>query len=186
MDTSPVTLDELRMKFKLTLGVMKRGTKIEYTVVKLNNQFKITGIITLPPDVSTFTIDLTPDIPRRFIDADLLSLVYAIKDRFYKFQRNSYKYTTPFENHISQTVFYFMAQLNFRVLDTVSYITQAHANLHQQKDPSLSFQQENPFQHPKEQQPKSMQLLIPQPDISQPDTYLHMPPPHLPHLALLT
>ena len=39
----PVTLEEFRFKFKLTLGKMKKDTKIEYSVVQLHNQFKVVG-----------------------------------------------------------------------------------------------------------------------------------------------
>ena len=41
----PVTLEEFRVKFKLTIGKMKKGTKIEYSVVQLHNQFKVVGVI---------------------------------------------------------------------------------------------------------------------------------------------
>ena len=37
----PVTLEEFKFKFKLTLGKMKKDTKIEYSVVQLHNQFKV-------------------------------------------------------------------------------------------------------------------------------------------------
>ena len=42
----PVTLEEFKFKFKLTLGKMKKDTKIEYSVVQLHNQFKVVGLIT--------------------------------------------------------------------------------------------------------------------------------------------
>ena len=53
----PVTLDEFRIKFKLTVGKMKKDTKIEYSIVQLHNQFKVVGLLTKSPYISTFTID---------------------------------------------------------------------------------------------------------------------------------
>ena len=81
----PVTLEEFRFKFKLTLGKMKKDTKIEYSVVQLHNQFKVVGLITKSPFISTFTIDFSPDIPRRFVDCDMPALVLSIKNNFYSF-----------------------------------------------------------------------------------------------------
>ena len=79
----PVTLEEFRFKFKLTLGKMKKDTKIEYSVVQLHNQFKVVGLITKSPFISTFTIDFTPDIPRRFVECDMPALVLSVKNNFY-------------------------------------------------------------------------------------------------------
>ena len=78
----PVTLEEFRFKFKLTLGKMKKDTKIEYSVVQLHNQFKVVGLITKSPYISTFTIDFAPDIPRRFVECDMPALVLSIKTIF--------------------------------------------------------------------------------------------------------
>ena len=76
---APVTFEEFRFKFKLTLGKMKKDTKIEYSVVQLHNQFKVVGLITKSPFISTFKIDFAPDIPRRFVDCDMPALVLSIK-----------------------------------------------------------------------------------------------------------
>ena len=59
----PVTLEEFRIKLTLTIGKMKKDTKIEYSIVQLHNQFKVVGLLTKSPYISTFTIDFTPDIP---------------------------------------------------------------------------------------------------------------------------
>ena len=59
----PVTLEEFKVKFQLTIGKMKKDTKIEYSIVQLRNQFKVVGLLTEFPYISTFTIDFTPDIP---------------------------------------------------------------------------------------------------------------------------
>ena len=56
----PVTLEEFRFKFKLTLGKMKKDTKIEYSVVQLHNQFKVVGLITKSPFIRWFKFTLKP------------------------------------------------------------------------------------------------------------------------------
>ena len=103
----PVTLDEFRIKFKLTVGKMKKDTKIEYSIVQLHNQFKVVGLLTKSPYISTFTIDFTPDIVRRFVDCELPALVLSIKNSFYSFMQSSHSYTTPYGHHTEQTVFYY-------------------------------------------------------------------------------
>ena len=90
----PVTLEEFKFKFKLTLGKMKKDTKIEYSVVQLHNQFKVVGLITKSPYISTFTIDFAPDIPRRFVECDMPALVLSIKNNFYAFMQSSHNYAT--------------------------------------------------------------------------------------------
>ena len=60
----PVTLEEFRVQFKLTIRKIKKDTKIEYSIVQLHNQFKVVGLLTKSPYISTFTINFTPDIPR--------------------------------------------------------------------------------------------------------------------------
>ena len=122
--TPPVTLEEFRVKFKLTIGKMKKDTKIEYSVVQLHNQFKVVGLFTKAPYISTFTIDFTPDIPRRFVDCDLPALVLSIKNSFYSFMQSSQSYTTPYGHHTEQTVFYYLVQMHIKVLETVNYIPQ--------------------------------------------------------------
>ena len=120
----PVTLDEFRIKFKLTIGKMKKDTKIEYSIVQLHNQFKVVGLLTKSPYISTFTIDFTPDIARRFVDCELPALVLSIKNSFYSFMQSSHSYTTPYGHHTEQTVFYYLVQMNIKILETVNYIPQ--------------------------------------------------------------
>ena len=120
----PVTLEEFKVKFKLTVGKMKKDTKIEYSIVQLHNQFKVVGLLTKSPYISTFTIDFTPDIPRRFVDCDMPALVLSIKNSFYSFIQSSYSYTTPYGNHTEQTVFYYLVQMHIKILETVSYMPQ--------------------------------------------------------------
>ena len=116
----PVTGSELSANFKHMIGTMRRGAKANYSVVCLHNQIKIIGIFQQYPDISSYTIDLTPDIARRFVENDLPSVVVSMKERFYKFARTSYKYTTPFEHHTAQTVFYIMTHTSIKILETVS------------------------------------------------------------------
>ena len=120
----PVTLDEFRIKFKLTVGKMKKDTKIEYSIVQLHNQFKVVGLFTKSPYISTFTIDFTPDVPRRFVDGELPALVLSIKNSFYSFMQSSHTYASPYGNHTEQTVFYYLVQMHIKIMDTVSYIPQ--------------------------------------------------------------
>ena len=123
----PVTLDEFRIKFKLTVGKMKKDTKIEYSIVQLHNQFKVVGLLTKSPYISTFTIDFTPDIVRRFVDCELPTLVLSIKNSFYSFMQSSHSYTTPYGHHTEQTVFYYLVQMHIKILETVNYIPQQQA-----------------------------------------------------------
>ena len=120
----PVTLEEFKFKFKLTLGKMKKDTKIEYSVVQLHNQFKVVGLITKSPYISTFTIDFAPDIPRRFVECDMPALVLSIKNNFYAFMQSSHNYATPYGNHTEQTVFFYLVQMHIKIMDTISYVPQ--------------------------------------------------------------
>ena len=117
----PVTLEECRFKFKLTLGKMKKDTKIEYSVVQLHNQFKVVGLITKSPYISTFTIDFAPDIPRRFVECDMPALVLSIKNNFYAFMQSSHKYATPYGNYTEQTV---LVQMHIKIMETINYVPQ--------------------------------------------------------------
>ena len=97
---------------------MKKDTKIEYSVVQLHNQFKVVGLITKSPFISTFTIDFAPDIPRRFVDCDMPALVLSIKNNFYSFMQSSHSYATPYGNHTEQTVFFYLVQMHIKIMDT--------------------------------------------------------------------
>ena len=120
----PVTLEEFRFKFKLTLGKMKKDTKIEYSVVQLHNQFKVVGLITKFPYISTFTIDFAPDIPRRFVECDMPALVLSVKNSFYAFMQSTHNYATPYGNQTEQTVFFYLVQMHIKIMDTINYVPQ--------------------------------------------------------------
>ena len=111
-----VTLEELKTKLKLMLGATTRDTKLEYTALEISQQFKIIGVYTRFFDMSSFTIDLMSGIPRQFIDKDLSPLLIRVKEDFQRFSRTSYQYTSPFEHHTTQTMFYSLLQIHFRVL----------------------------------------------------------------------
>lgn len=141
----PVTLEELKTKLKLMLGATTRDTKLEYTVVEISQQFKIIGVYTRFFDMSSFTIDLMSGIPRRFIDKDLSSLLIRVKEDFQRFTRTSYQYTSPFEHHTTQTMFYSLVQIHFRILETVQPATAQVPNIFPQTSqlPNL-FQPQTP------------------------------------------
>ena len=115
----PITASEVSEKFYDMVGTIRNGYKCYYSVIPLQHQLKIVGTFNHLPNISTFTIELTPDFARRFVNEDLPALVHAMKESFYKFIRTSYKYTTPFEHHSSQTIFYSMTQTNIRMLETI-------------------------------------------------------------------
>ena len=131
----PVTLQELKTKLKLMLGATTRDTKLEYTVVEISQQFKIIGVYTKNFDMSSFTIDLMSGIPRRFIDKDLSPVLIRLKEDFQRFTRTSYQYTSPFEHHTTQTMFYSLFQIHFRILETVQPATAQVPNIFTHSNP---------------------------------------------------
>ena len=62
--------------------------KIQFTVVHVNNQFKIVGTLSDGPHVSTYTLDLQANVPRQFLDEDLPGVVTRIKDTFEDFMQD--------------------------------------------------------------------------------------------------
>ena len=164
----PVTLEELKSKLRLMLGATTRDTKLEYTVVEIS-QFKIIGIYTRFGDMSSFTIDLMSGIPRRFIDHDLSSVLIRIKEDFERFSRTSYKYTSPFEHHTRQTMFYSLVQIHFRILETVQSATAQVPDIFTQlNQPQNLFQpQTSPELAPLVSPPLPFQFLPPLHPISQ-------------------
>ena len=157
----PVTLDDFRVKFKLTIGKMKKDTKIEYSIVQLHNQSKVVGLLTKSPYICTFTIDFTPDIPRRFVDCELPALVLSIKNSFYSFMQSSHSYTTPYGHHTEQTVFYYLVQMHIKILETVNYIPPQQAQFFNSIGVSPSLLPEHTT-FPMPQPPILTQLMPPQ------------------------
>ena len=115
----PVSLPELKARLRDILAQITTDCQIDYTVVEMLHQFKFTGSFLKGPDRAHITIDFPQGIPRRFIDKDLCCLLKNIKENFHIFSRSSYKYTTPFEHHTTQTIFYSLTQVNFRIVETV-------------------------------------------------------------------
>ena len=141
----PVTLEELKTKLKLMLGATTRDTKLEYTVLEISQQFKIIGVYTRFFDMSSSTIDLMSGIPRQFIDKDLSPLLIRVKEDFQRFSRTSYQYTSPFEHHTTQTMFYSLLPIHFRVLETVQPATAQIPNIFPQSNPPPNlFQPQTP------------------------------------------
>ena len=174
MNTSPVTLFELKLKFKKMIGLVEPHTKIEYSIIPFQDQFKIVGFIIKYPDISTFTLDLTANIPRRFINTEMPTLVESIKESFSKFTYSSYKYTTPFENHAHQTIFYCLMQSHIRVLETVSHIAQSHPHTTQHITQPLSLKNNLPFPWNSQQfQYHKDQSLFPPQQQSQTENFMH-------------
>ena len=60
----PVTLDEIRPQLKLMFNPMDGPMEVKYTVVHINNQFKIVGIFVASAHLSTFTLELQQNVPR--------------------------------------------------------------------------------------------------------------------------
>ena len=165
MDSSPlppVTLEELKTKLKLMLGATTKDIRLEFAVVEIAHQFKIIAIYTKQADRSTFTIDLVPGIPRRFIDGDLPNLLIRLRENFQRFTTTSYRYTTPFEYHTTQTVFYSLVQVHFKIQDTVPPPLPLYPHLLDQ-----SHQLHIPPQ-PQHDTPDFPFLIPPQPPLLQP------------------
>ena len=117
--------------------------------------------MTKSPYISTFTIDFTPDIPRRFVDCELPALVLSIKNSFYSFMQSSHSYTTPYGHHTEQTVFYYLVQMHIKILETVNYIPPQQAQFFNSIGVSPSLLPEHTtFPMP---QPPTLTQLMPTP-----------------------
>ena len=130
----------------------------------MHNQFKVVGLLTKSPYISTFTIDFTPDIVRRFVDCELPALVLSIKNSFYSFMQSSHSYTTPYGHHTEQTVFYYLVQMHIKILETVNYIPQQHAPFFNTIGVSSSLLPEH-SNYAMPQPPTLTQLMPPPPPI---------------------
>ena len=117
----PLTLQELQVRFKSMFNIIDMDTRVDFSVIPLHNHFKVSGILLKYPDISTFTIDLIPNIPCRFLEMELPLLIEEIKRNFTKFTTNGHQYTTPLEHLSLQTVFYFLAQVHIHMMVTVQH-----------------------------------------------------------------
>ena len=125
----PLTAHEIRLKVQLMFGHREPLMTIKHTVVQLNDQFKIVGSFTKDSHISTFTLEMNTNVPRQFIDEDLHGVIQTMKKSFLHFLESSHKYTTPFHQHIQNTVFYHLNQVHFRVLETITQIRQSYPNI---------------------------------------------------------
>ena len=125
----PVTLDEIRPQLKLMFSPMDGHMEDKYTVVHINNQFKIVGIFAASAHISTFTLELQQNVPRQFIYEDLHNVIKLMKHSFQEFLATCPKYTTPFHQHTHNTVFYYLNQIHYRILETITQIKQSYPHV---------------------------------------------------------
>ena len=125
----PITLDEIRPQLKAMFLPLNNDMEVKYTLVHINNQFKIVGTFTASAHISTFTLDLQQNIPRQFIYEDLHNIIKYMKHSFQDFLATSHKYTTPFYHHTHNTIFYYLNQIHYRILETLAQIQQSYPHI---------------------------------------------------------
>ena len=125
----PITLDEIRPQLKAMFLPLNNDVEVKYTLVHINNQFKIVGTFTSSGHISTFTLDLQQNIPRQFIYEDLHNIIKYMKHSFQDFLATSHKYTTPFYHHTHNTIFYYLNQIHYRILETLAQIQQSYPHV---------------------------------------------------------
>ena len=96
MSLPPITLEELQLRVKRHFGFMPAGVICQYNILPLHDFFKLVGYMAKENNYSTFIIDLTPNIPRQFLDCELNPLLVIVKANFDRFTRTSRVYNTPF------------------------------------------------------------------------------------------
>ena len=171
-----MTPAELSFKFRTIIGTMKRGAKGDFTVVPLPNQIKIIGFFNQHPDISSYVIEFAPDVARKFVDYDLPVVVAGMKDRFYKFSRQSYKYNVPYEHYTAQTVFYTMSQTCIKILETVS----CHTKMPRSSSMDIATIQDTQDHMQEHNDLSSPPILVPNTPFITPEGQMLMPPPPLP------
>ena len=141
MDT-PATLQDIQLKLRLILTPLE-STTLEYSVIEtLPFQFKILGIYSRGTDKASFTIDLIPGINKTFVYRDLPFLITKIRRDFEQFNTTTSPYSSPFEYHTTQTIFFNLVQIHFRIVDKVLPPTPSFStpvqNLNRQRPPPPS------------------------------------------------
>ena len=177
----PITLDEIRPKVKAMFFPMDHDMKVKYTLVNINNQFKIVGIFTSSAHVSTFTLDLQQNVPRQFIYEDLHNVIKYMKHTFQDFIATSHKYTTPFHHYTHNTIFYYLNQINYRIMETIAHIQQSYPQTVDQlvtQPATQILDKHSTFPQPATQ--PATQILdthstFPQPATQNPDTHCPFP-----------
>ena len=107
----PITLDEIRPQLKAMFLPLNNDMEVKYTLVHINNQFKIVGTFTSSAHISTFTLDLQQNIPRQFIYEDLHNIIKYMKHSF------------------QDTIFYYLNQIHYRILETLAQIQQSYPHI---------------------------------------------------------
>ena len=125
----PITLDEIRPQVKAMFFPLDHDMKVKYTLVNINNQFKIVGIFTASAHVSTFTLDLQQNVPRQFIYEGSYNVIKYMKHNFQDFIATSHKYTTPFHHSTHKTIFYYLNQINYRIMETIAHTQQSYPQM---------------------------------------------------------
>ena len=165
----PITLDEIRPQVKAMFLPLDQDMKVKYTLVNINNQFKIAGIFTSSAHVSTFTLDLQQNVPRQFIYEDLHNVIKYMKHNFQDFIATSHRYTTPFHHYTHNPIFYYLNQINYRILETIAHIQQSYPQIVDQliTQPTTQSATQN----------QNIHSTFPQPT-TQPATQSHTNPRH--------
>ena len=145
----PITLEEIRPQLKAMFLPLNNDMEVKYTLVHINNQFKIVGTFTSSAHISTFTLDLQQNIPRQFIYEDLHNIIKYMKHSFQDFLATSHKYTTPFYHHTHNTIFYYLNQIHYRILETLAQIQQSYPHIVDQlvTQPAPQPATQNPATH---------------------------------------
>ena len=78
-----------RPQLKAMFLPLNNDMEVKYTLVHINNQFKIVGTFTSSGHISTFTLDLQQNIPRQFIYEDLHNIIKYMKHSFQDFLATS-------------------------------------------------------------------------------------------------
>ena len=52
-----------------------------------------------------------------------------MKHNFQDFIATSHKYTTPFHHYTHNTIFYYLNQINYRILETIAHIQQSYPQI---------------------------------------------------------
>ena len=176
----PITLEEIRPQLKAMFLPLNNDMEVKYTLVHINNQFKIVGTFTSSVHISTFTLDLQQNIPRQFIYEDLHNIIKYMKHSFQDFLATSHKYTTPFYHHTHNTIFYYLNQIHYRILETLAQIQQSYPHIVDQlvTQPAPQPATQNPATHYTFPQPApqlatqnpATHCTFPQPATQNPDT----------------
>ena len=85
----------------------------------------------------------------QFIYEDLHNVIKLMKHSFQEFLATSPKYNTPFHQHTHNTVFYYLNQIHYRILETITQIKQSYPHVVDQllKQPATQPPTQNPDAH---------------------------------------